>query len=256
MTFGERLTQLRKENGYSTRNEFADRLGIPNTTLRNYETDAREPGHTFLKQISELFNVSVDYLLCLTDEKEVLNSFRLRSSEQDLIEKYRSLDSFGQETVSMTLDRELCRTKTIAEQKEQIQMQTNRIDELTANLSDFTTLCLYTYLQKLASAGTGFYFDDIPTDTIEAPYCKGADFIIGVNGDSMEPDYHDGDKLYIQKTKNLSIGDVGIFTVWNECFVKELGERGLVSRNPAYDDIPGSEDVRLIGRVLGKVEDN
>lgn len=256
MTFGERLTQLRKENGYSTRNEFADRLGIPNTTLRNYETDAREPGHTFLKQISELFNVSVDYLLCLTDEKEVLNSFRLRSSEQDLIEKYRSLDSFGQETVSMTLDRELCRTKTIAEQKEQIQAQTDYIAELETTLSGSNTLRLYTYLQKLASAGTGFYFDDIPTDAIEAPYCKGADFIIGVNGDSMEPDYHDGDKLYIQKTTSLSIGDVGIFTVWNEFFVKELGERGLISRNPAYDDIPGTEEVKLIGRVLGKVKES
>ena len=81
MTFGERLTQLRKENGYATRNEFADKLGIPGTTLRNYETNAREPGHTFLKQISEFFNVSVDYLLCLTDEKEVLNTFRLRLSE-------------------------------------------------------------------------------------------------------------------------------------------------------------------------------
>lgn len=256
MTFGERLTQLRKENGYSTRNEFADRLGIPNTTLRNYETDAREPGHTFLKQISELFNVSVDYLLCLTDEKEVLNSFRLRSSEQDLIEKYRSLDSFGQETVSMTLDRELCRTKAIAEKKEQIQTQTDYIAKLETTLSGSNTLRLYTYLQKLASAGTGFYFDDIPTDAIEAPYCKGADFIIGVNGDSMEPDYHDGDKLYIQKTKELTLGDVGIFTVWNEFFVKELGERGLVSHNPAYDEIPGTEDVILIGRVLGKVEES
>ena len=27
---------------------------------------------------------------------------------------------------------------------------------------------------KIACAGTGFYFDDIPTDTIEAPYVEGA----------------------------------------------------------------------------------
>ena len=72
----------------------------------------------------------------------------------------------------------------------------------------------------------------------------------------MEPDYHDGDKLYIQKTKELTLGDVGLFTVWNEFFVKELGERGLVSHNPAYDEIPGTEDVILIGRVLGKVEES
>lgn len=251
MNFGERLTELRKENGYTTRNEFADKLGIPSTTLRNYETNAREPGHTFLKQISEFFNVSVDYLLCLTDDKEVLNSFRLRSSEQTIIEKYRFVSEYspnGADTVNTVLDREY----DIARQLKQ---QADRIAELEPMLAQSAiALRLYTYLNKIASAGSGFYFDDIPTDTIEAPYCKGADFIIGVNGDSMEPDYHDGDKLYIQKAKDLSLGDVGIFTVWNECFVKELGERGLISKNPAYDDIPGTEDVKLIGRVLGRVE--
>ena len=110
LTFGERLTELRKEHGYATRNEFADKLGIPSTTLRNYETDGREPGHTFLKQISELFNVSVDYLLCLTDEKEVLNTFRLHSSEQNMIEKYRDLDPYGKEIVDTILEKECKRS--------------------------------------------------------------------------------------------------------------------------------------------------
>ena len=36
MTFGERLTELRTSAGYTKRNEFADKLGIPSTTLRNY----------------------------------------------------------------------------------------------------------------------------------------------------------------------------------------------------------------------------
>lgn len=106
MTFGDRLTKLRKEHGYKSRNDFAIKLGIPSTTLRNYETDAREPGHTFLKQISEFFNVSVDYLLCLTDEKEVLHTFRLRSSEQDIIEKYRTLDPHGKDMVNTVLNKE------------------------------------------------------------------------------------------------------------------------------------------------------
>lgn len=79
MTFGERLTELRTSAGYTKRNEFADKLGIPSTTLRNYETDVREPGHTFLKQISEFFNVSVDYLLGLTNEKENFKFFSFKS---------------------------------------------------------------------------------------------------------------------------------------------------------------------------------
>lgn len=113
MTFGERLTQLRKDSGYNTRNEFADVLGIPSTTLRNYETDVREPGHTFLKQISEFFNVSVDYLLCLTDEREVLKTFRLRSSEQNLIQKYRGLDDHGKDMVDVVLDKEYERCSSV-----------------------------------------------------------------------------------------------------------------------------------------------
>lgn len=113
MTFGERLTDLRISAGYIKRNEFADKLGIPSTTLRNYETDVREPGHTFLKQVSEFFNVSVDYLLGLTDDKEVLSSFRLKSTEYTHIEKYRSLDPHGKDMVDTVLDKEFDRCQSI-----------------------------------------------------------------------------------------------------------------------------------------------
>ena len=47
MTIGERLSKLRKEKGLS-RVAFAEKIGIPQTTLRNYESDIREPGHNFL----------------------------------------------------------------------------------------------------------------------------------------------------------------------------------------------------------------
>ncbi len=237
MTFGERLTQLRKEHGYSTRNEFADKLGIPSTTLRNYETDAREPGHTFLKQISEFFNVSVDYLLCLTDDKEVLKSFRLRESEQAMVEKYRNLDNHGKELVDLVLEEE--HDRCIAS-----------INEKPAALR------IYTYMQKIAAAGNGFYFDDIPTETIEAPYMPGADFIIGVSGDSMEPTYNDGDLVYVEKRQIIHSGEIGIFMIHNECYIKEVTDEGLKSHNPKYNLIPGDESIQCIGKVLGKVDMN
>ena len=237
MTFGERLTQLRKEHGYSTRNEFADKLGIPSTTLRNYETDAREPGHTFLKQISEFFNVSVDYLLCLTDDKEVLKSFRLRESEQAMVEKYRNLDNHGKELVDLVLEEE--HDRCIAS-----------INEKPAALR------IYTYMQKIAAAGNGFYFDDIPTETIEAPYIPGADFIIGVSGDSMEPTYNDGDLVYVEKRQIIHSGEIGIFMIHNELYIKEVTDEGLKSHNPKYKIIPGDESIQCIGKVLGKVDMN
>ncbi|RRK31182.1 LexA family transcriptional regulator [Schaedlerella arabinosiphila] len=236
MSFGDRLIKTRKEHGY-TREALAQELGISKFTLRNYELNATEPGHTFLKLISDFFNVSVDYLMELTDEKEVLHTFRLRSSEQNMIEQYRTLDPHGRDMVDTVLQKEV-----------------ERMESLEKEPAPDPTAHIYPYLGKIACAGTGFYFDDIPTDTIEAPYVEGADFIIGVSGESMEPDYHDGEKLYVRKVEYLRNGDVGIFTIGNECFLKELGEDGLISRNKNYDDIPGDEKVRLIGKVIGKVE--
>lgn len=115
---------------------------------------------------------------------------------------------------------------------------------------------MYTYLRKIAAAGVGFYFDDIPTDTIEAPYMEGADFIIGVNGDSMDPTYNDGDLVYVEKRQIVEIGDIGIFLVNGECYIKEAGENELISHNPDYPNIPGTEHIHCIGKVLGKVELN
>ena len=250
MTFGERLTSLRKEHGYATRNDFAEKLGIPSTTLRNYETNVREPGHTFLKQISELFNVSVDYLLCLTDDKEVLNSFRLRSTEQNLIEKYRTLDDLGRSHIDQMMDWETDRVKI----KEK---HSARIDELEKKLQKSgPVLRIYPYLRKIAAAGNGFYFDDIPTDTIEAPYMEGADFVIGVNGDSMEPVLSDGDLIYVEKRQIVETGDIGIFIVNSQCYVKKAADEGLVSYNQKYPTIPGTEHIICFGKVLGKVPED
>lgn len=39
-----------------------------------------------------------------------------------------------------------------------------------------------------------------------------------------------------------------------ECFLKELDEDCLISRNKDYNDIPGDEKVRLVGKVIEKVE--
>lgn len=248
MTFGERLVNLRKEHGYQTRKELANVLGIPETTLRNYEKDEREPGHIFLKSISELFDVSTDYLLGLTNDREKIDSYQLKKSEYKILETYLKLDDYGKETINIALERETNRVR-------QLMDKSSEIVSLNAALHKTPqTMRIYTYLRKIACAGTGFYFDDIPTETIAAPYMEGADFIISVNGDSMEPDYHDGEYLYVKKTDHINYGEVGIFTVNNECFLKEFGEEGLISRNKNYKDIPGNEDVRLIGKVIGKVQ--
>lgn len=105
MSFGERLAALRKSKGF-TRESFAEYLGISKYTLRNYELSVNEPGSSFLKQISEIFDVSIDYLMGATDEKERILSYQLKSSEYEHIEKYRDLDDHGKEMVDFTLTKE------------------------------------------------------------------------------------------------------------------------------------------------------
>ena len=57
--------------------------------------------------------MSVDYLLGLTDDKEVLSSFRLKSTEYTHIEKYRSLDPHGKDMVDTVLNKEFDRCQSI-----------------------------------------------------------------------------------------------------------------------------------------------
>lgn len=120
MTFGKRLMQLRKEHGYRNRDAFAAELGIPANTLRNYEMDIREPGFSFLIKMSQLFHVSTDYLLGLTEERATTAVNVQSISEQQLIEKYRLLDCTGKELVDYTIAIELKRTTLLENQKNRI----------------------------------------------------------------------------------------------------------------------------------------
>lgn len=112
MEFGDRLIQVRKEHGY-TREALAQSLGISKYTLRNYELEATEPGHSFLIQISDIFDVSIDYLLGITNEKERTAQHKLKTSEYAHIEKYRTLDSYGKNAIDSLLNIEYERCSSL-----------------------------------------------------------------------------------------------------------------------------------------------
>lgn len=257
MTFGERLTQLRKEKGYSTRNEFADFLGIPSTTLRNYETDAREPGHSFLIKMSEIFDASVDYLLGITEDRERTSPYDLKTSEIEHIKKYRSLDLYGQETVNYILERETTRVSTLQEQSDRIAKLESHpaaaIIEFNGR-SDVPARFLE-YFHSV-SAGTGqVIFDDVYSERItipDIPKYRRVAYAVKVSGHSMEPLYSDGDVLLIEPTCEIEVGEIGIFNVNGQAYVKKLGEKELISLNKGYDNIPLEEDSRCMGRVVDK----
>lgn len=68
--FSERLKRLRMEKGI-TQKELADRLHISRSTIAGYESLGKEPDGEKLCALADFFGVSVDYLLGVTDSREL-----------------------------------------------------------------------------------------------------------------------------------------------------------------------------------------
>lgn len=62
MTFGEKLSRLRKESNY-TQEELAELLGVSRQSVSKWESDIAYPETGKLRRMSKLFDCSLDYLL-------------------------------------------------------------------------------------------------------------------------------------------------------------------------------------------------
>lgn len=69
MNFHERLKSARKNKGL-LQNEAAQKVGIRNNTLSQYESGERQPDFDTLVKLADLYDVTVDYLLKGTNSKE------------------------------------------------------------------------------------------------------------------------------------------------------------------------------------------
>ena len=123
-------------------------------------------------------------------------------------------------------------------------------------VSEIIQLYSYDYYDHPASAGTGQYLNDVRVERIELPVDVDADFVIPIKGDSMEPDYHDGDLVFIQTSVDLNNGVIGVFNYNGDAYIKQLvidkEQAYLHSLNPAYKDMPitPETDFRIIGEVV------
>ena len=107
---GKRIMVLRKEQGYS-REVFAGKLGIPPTTLRNYELGIHEPGHSFIIQMAKEFSVSTDYLLGLSEDRKPAyptteDDTAVSEAEMAFLQAFRRLDAHGKRVVRWLLAEE------------------------------------------------------------------------------------------------------------------------------------------------------
>ena len=116
--------------------------------------------------------------------------------------------------------------------------------------------CLPLY-SLAVSAGTGQFLDGEDYEMVEvgAEVPEGANFGVRVAGDSMEPEFHDGQTVWVRQQRSLMTGEIGIFLYDGSAYLKKLvaleDSMALRSLNPKYPDIVVSPELPL--RVLGKV---
>ncbi len=110
------------------------------------------------------------------------------------------------------------------------------------------------------SAGDGFILDNVDEwheiETEATHIAQQADFCIEIRGNSMEPKFLDGDVVLVKKDVEINIGDIGIFELNGEGYIKELGKDCWVSLNPKYKNIYVTENdnYKCFGKVLGKAK--
>ena len=77
---GERIKDLRKRKHW-TQDELAHLLEVAPSSVGSYERGSRQPTIENLIRMSKYFNVSLDYLLCQTDDERTLQNFKKEDSK-------------------------------------------------------------------------------------------------------------------------------------------------------------------------------
>lgn len=171
----------------------------------------------------------------------------------DLEDTYRAIVDATSEAVYKTQDqvKKDVQEQIIASSKV-VAMQ--RPDDFEYNVIPFRLS------DQAASAGHGMYLGPESFSIIRVKDAGLIDpktmFGVPVSGNSMEPDFHDGDILVVQQNAEVHIGEIGLFTLGTEGYVKKMGIETLISINPKYKPIkiPRDEYFKCNGKVIDTLD--
>ena len=237
---GETLKTLRDEKGLTLK-QMGEILGVSHMTYQRYEKNDTDVSTDMLTKLADFYGVSADYLLGRTDIKAMAGTtpaeqLDVTAAEQEIIRRYTE---FPEEVRLLLLE-------TI-----------RKLVGLPDAPEDLRPVIVFTRCHRMkASAGMGYDLDNADewrdVRIYDCPEAYQADFAVEVDGDSMEPDYHDGDIVFVKQSDDVPVGKVGLFVHDGKGYIKERGEKYLISRNPDYPDIHG--ECRTVGVVIGKAE--
>lgn len=220
-------------------------------SISNWKKGAA-PNSDIVLKLAVRLNVSTDSLLFGTSNTPVLSS-----SEQELISFFKTLSDEDKGRVigkAETLA-EIAAERAAKQEKEQRTEQSSTVPKCL-RLKD---TCKMRYYNYAVSAGTGLFLDEAAAETLSVqstPEAQQADYAIPISGDSMEEEYHDGDIVLVKSCPCVRKGEVGIFLLDGSVYIKEYGEKCLISYNEKYPpiDLSKFETAACLGKVLGIAE--
>jgi phage repressor protein, putative len=229
---GQTIREIRKRKGL-TQKQLSELTGLKQNTISNHENGNRSIDEVDIHVYSNALGVS---------PKELFDSYK--ESSDNLTEIYNQLNS----------DRQ---TKVYDFATEQLKEQ-NKV----VNFNDYIEEESEWYEVKFygsVSAGTGLYLDDEQVETISFGtdmIPNGTDFCLKVNGDSMDPMFHDGDYVFIKRETDFRNGSIGVVIVNGDAYLKKIyiteDSIKLVSLNKKYKDITVTQDdtLKYVGTVV------
>lgn len=237
----EILAEERDKKGLSI-SELARRVDMAKSALSRYFNFTREFPLNRADDFSKALGITTEYLLGVNESKSKENT-----TKQILDNVFAKLNDTRQE-------------KVVAYAKSELDEQNK--DSKVQEIAEYIVSKKYDFYDDAVSAGTGQYVGTSQKEHISLPVDIECDYVVPVYGDSMEPEYHDGDYIFIESTVNVSDGEIGVFEFDGQTYVKKLileyDHAYLHSLNDKYEDmkVTAESDFRVLGRVVGRYAEN
>lgn len=238
------ITKFRKEKGI-TQKDLAEQIGIRPSTLSDYINLRSAPSFGIIQKLADFFEINksdIDTTFKETDTTTSTTLQAIQSVSERLSESRRVI----------VLD---TAQKQLDEQKREERELSEPVYLYDVNLVSETAAA--------SGFGYGFGYDDSDRETVQVDEKPPRhDIATRVSGDSMEPDYHDGDILYlVDKGLTTYNGELAVIAYGDRSYFKKIytekGHIRLVSLNDKYEDIildfPPAEDTHIkIFAVVGR----
>ena len=233
---GQRVKYYREKLGMEQM-ALAEMLGVKSNAISNWEHGRTRPDLNQIPKICKALGIGFYELFGVEDPQRTFTS-----KERAIIADYRYLNDQNKSVFNAVLD-------TLTERQ--------RAEECPP----ITKLIKF---QKQLAAGFDISadYDDEGEDIYlySSDEVDSADCVFTVSGNSMEPEYYDGDLVLVRRYPGcgkLKPGDVGACMSGNETYIKEYQKDGLHSYNEDYETMHFNSDehVILIGKVMGIIEE-